>query len=84
MTSRAQPKLSDVLKALRACAPGAVVRLKKHHYWVNVGPLVYRGLPKGSGHGGDDPQVEFGHVAKMCRMLKVSLECIEKHLGIRK
>lgn len=83
MTSRAQPKLSEVLKALRVCAPGVVVRLKAHHYWVSLGPKLYRGLPKGSGHGGTDPQIEFGHVSKMCRMLGVDLECVERQLGLR-
>jgi hypothetical protein len=84
VTSRAQPRLSEVLKALRACAPGVEVRLKKHHYWVFLGPRVYRALPKGSGHGSDDPQIEFGHVSKMCRMLGISVADVEAKLGLKK
>lgn len=59
------------------------MKLKTHQFWVHLGPLVDRNLPKGSGHGGDDPQIEFGHVSKMCRMLKVNLECIETQLSLR-
>lgn len=84
MTSISQPRLSALLRALRACAPGLTIKLKKHHYWVYLNAQCYRGLPKGSGAGGDDPAIEFGHIRKLCRFLGISLECVERELGLRK
>lgn len=84
MTSRGPSRLSDIIRALKACAGGITFELKKHHYWVYFGGKTFRGLPKGKGHGNADPEIEFGHVAKLCRMIGVDLACVEGQLGFRK
>jgi hypothetical protein len=73
--------LTDVMAALRACGGDVRFELKKHRYWVYRGGLTSRELPKGKGKGGTNPQIEFGHVSKVCRTLGIDLGCVEKQLG---
>ncbi len=81
MTNEGPVKLGDVLKAIEHCAPGAVVFLKKHHYWVRIGTDLFRGLPKGPGRENLGADISFGHVRKMARMLKLDEACFRKYFG---
>lgn len=81
MTSDGPVRLGEILKAIQACAPGARVVLKTHHYWVFSQGKVFRGLPKGSGRGDTAAEIEFGHVRKMIRMLDLDRKCFERLLG---
>ena len=82
MTSFGLVRLGEVLRALEACAKGAKFELKKHRYWITFGGKTFRGLPKGPGRGNLQAEIQFGHVAKMIRMLELDQECIYAFLGV--
>jgi len=80
MGSSGQVSLKEIRKALDDCAPGAVVELKLHHYWVTYSGKTFRGLPSGK-HGKTNPEIESGVVKKMSRFLGV-LKCMQAKLSI--
>jgi hypothetical protein len=69
----------EIRGMLDACAPGARIEEKTHHYWVywsNVAP--YR-LPLGKHGRRDNPEIQRGHVKKMARYFEI-LDCAKEHL----
>lgn len=81
MTSEGPVRLGEILRAIEACAPGATVELKKHHYWIRFNGKVFMGLPKGPGRDGLASEIAFGHVRKMARMLGLEETCFRRRFG---
>jgi hypothetical protein len=82
LTSFGLVRLGEVERAVKTCADGAKFVLKKHRYWVTYRGQTFRGLPKGPGRGDLQAEIEFGHVAKMIRMLGLDKNCMYTQLGV--
>lgn len=80
MTSSATVRMSAIRQMLVVCAGSAMIEPKKHHNWVTVGPLVYRGLPLGKHGSRKNPEIEIGHVRQMIRYLKINEDCAKKQI----
>jgi hypothetical protein len=79
MPSTGQIPLKAILMMLEACAPGARLVEKTHHYWVMANGLCYRNLPLGPHGHRRDVDIEVGHVRKMARYLGI-LDCAKTQI----
>jgi hypothetical protein len=79
MPSTGQVPLKKIREMLEACAPGARLEAKTHHYWVYFGDRCYRGLPLGAHGARRTVEIEIGHVRKMARFLEI-LDCAKSQI----
>jgi hypothetical protein len=81
MSSFGMISLKAIREMLVACAPGSIMKRKKHLIWVLFNNQTYKGLPTGE-HGARDPEIKAGHVKNMINFLSIDLECVKHHLLI--
>lgn len=71
MSSFGRVPLNDVWAMLKVCAKGFKPIEKTHHWCVYYKDKTYPSLPKGEHGARKNPEIEVGHIKRMCRLFGV-------------
>jgi hypothetical protein len=79
MSSFGRVPLNDVWTMLKACAPGYRAVERAHHWCVYYKTHTYPSLPKGEHGARKNPEIQIGHIKRMCRLFGI-LDCAKRKI----
>jgi hypothetical protein len=73
-------KLKEIWAFLDNCAPGYSVKTREHNFVIYYQDRSFPSLPRGPHGKRDNPGIQLGIIKQMVKQLRISPDCVKRHL----